>query len=260
MKQIGMVVAMFGWVIGAHAAAGCVMVGNSQATIQTDNKELTAPLRLANCDGAKVISGSVSVCFLNDKSQRTCRNLKEGEHFDAKLFSANTNAGTGTFRATLASLFKGDPQSRIGQTRDNPPYPGFPYKQILMPAGDLVIQLRTPKTRRIESFTLTPVANQSQTVSISTIDGQLRVPAAALMRGNEYTWEAHGEKISFHGRFLVASESEQAEIVGKAATITADDSLDATGRQILRAESYFENGYVFDAESLMEQVGEGNVR
>lgn len=255
MKQLVMMIGLGAWLSVAHAATGCVMVANVEARIQAQGQDLVAPVRLTDCEGAKVLAGSVSVCFLNDKAQRTCRNLKAGEAFDSKLFSANANAGTGAFRATLASLFKGDPQSRIGQTRDNPPYPGFPYKQVLLPAGDMVIHLLTPKTKRVATFSLFTSGSQVPALTVTPTDDRLHIPANALTRGTEYTWEARGENVKFDGRFRVASADEAKQMVAATSATIADSTLDENGRRVLLAEIYFENGYAFDAEGMIAAAG-----
>jgi hypothetical protein len=240
-----------------HAATGCVMIGNGEARILAQGEEQTLPTRLADCDGAKVLAGSVSACFVNEKSQRTCRTLKADESFDAVALAARPGAGTGAFRATLMSLLKGDPHARIGQTRHDPPYLGFPYANVLLPEGDMLIRLRTPKTKKVKTFTLNALGSTATALVVTPVDGRLIIPASAFLRGMDYSWVAHGDAFRFSGRFKMAS-ADDAALMAKAATVlTADASLDDISRRVLLAEIYFENGFAFDADGLIGSLVAG---
>lgn len=257
MKHLWMVALVVSWMPAAHAATGCVMMANGEARILAQGQEKTLPVRLADCGGAKVLAGTVSACFLNEKQQRTCRTLGEGETFDAKAFGASAAAGTGAFRATLTSLFRGDPQARIGQTRTDPPYRGFPYKNVLLPEGDMVIRLQTQKTIKVKTFTLNAIGSTATTLVVTPGDGRLIIPVSALSRGMDYSWVASGDGVKFSGLFRMASVDEAARMTKAAAALATDTSLDGISRRVLLAEIYFENGFAFDAEQLMASLGVG---
>ena len=241
------------------AATGCVLLGQGDARVQVQEQEQVPPLRLSQCEGAKVIAGTVSACFLNEKNERTCRELQTGDTFDIATFGAKQGAGIGAFRATLVSLFKGDAQARIGQTRADPPHSGFPYKAVLLPEGDLVITLQTEKTRKVERLVLNSMGSNSSPMTITVINDRLVIPASALIRGTEYYWEAQGNSegngISFVGKFKLATANEVDQIGKTVAHINGNSSINTISRSVLIAEIYFENGYGFDANALMTSIG-----
>jgi len=256
LERLLVAILIVSWVPWANAATGCVVLGDSAARVQTHGQEKAPPLRLAQCEGAKVTAGSVSVCFLNNTGERTCQQLQRDETFDPAAAGAKLGAGTGAFRATLVSLFKGDAQARIGQTRTDPPYPGFPYKVVLLPERDLVIPLQTAKTRKVEMLILNSIDNTREPLTFPAINGRLVIPSSLLVRGKEYSWEARGEEIAFLGKFKLATDAEVAQISKTVAQIQSNTSLNALSRRVLIAEVYFENGYAFDANSLMTELAE----
>jgi hypothetical protein len=242
------------WVPALHAATGCVMIAQGEATVIERDQQRTLPLRLAECDGIRIQSGVVSACYLNEQNARTCRTLKSGETFDAKTLGAREGGSASAFRATMLSLFRGDPQARIGQSRAEPPYAGFPYKIVLLADGDLVIHL-TEKTRNITSLALRSLAGDAPPLVVQAKQGQLVVSGSMLVRGAEYAWEASGDGLQFSGRFRVAPASE-VEAMRKIIKENAGSADQAdVGQRILIAETYFEYGYVFDALELLARHG-----
>lgn len=239
----------------SYAATGCIMIGQGEARVSVQGKERVPPLRLSDCEGVKVMIGTVSACFLNISNERTCRTLVAGDSFDIAGLAARQGAGTGAFRATLVSLLKGDPQIKIGQTRKGDRLPGFPYEMALLPNGHLSIRLQSPKERGIISFQIARSGSSENTVIISPQDGSFLVPQGSLIRGEVYTWEAHSGDAVFGGSFRLASTEQAKQMRVAAESLEKNLALDDVNRRLLLAEIYFENGFAFDAADVISNIG-----
>jgi hypothetical protein len=250
MQRIFLVLLTALWVPIVHSATGCVMVAHGAAQVQIQGEPRAAPLRLADCEGAKILSGTVSACFLNEKSERNCKTLNAGDSFIAASFGARKGTNDSAFSATLVSLLKGDPQVRAGQTRANSIREGFPYDNVLLPSGDMIIRLQNKEMQKLEFFVLSRIDGSNPPIRIIPHDARLLIAASELIRGVEYRWEAHGINMNISGRFKVAPTDDVAEMLLEASKLERN-TLDAVSRRLLLAEIYYDNGFYFDAMELM---------
>jgi len=239
----------------AQAATGCLFVAQGEAQIDVRGELMAAPLKLGDCEGVKIAQGTATVCFLNERDERTCRTLKAGESFSREKYGAHQGAGVGSFKATLVSLLKGDAQTRIGAMRKGERLAGFPYEKVLALDGDVVIWMTAPKARALKTLTLQAEGSDIQNVIVTAQGGMFRVPVSGLKRGETYTWEARSEDLTFDGVFHVASVEQAAQLSMATMALQNDNSLDETGRKLLQAELYFENGFAFDAAAIMDKLG-----
>lgn len=254
MKRLWIILAFLVNATAAYASTGCIMIGHGLTRISVQGKEQLPPLRLADCEGARVLVGAASVCFLNESNERTCRTLVAGNSFNARDLAARQDAGTGAFRATLVSLLRGDPQTKIGQTRKGERLQSFPYESVLLPGGDLVIRLQTPKERRIKSFQIVTANRKQSPLNVTPQGEAVQVPQGWLNRGDIYAWEARSDDAAFGGSFRLASTEQAAQMRLAADSLEKNLVLDEVNRQVLLAEIYFENGFAFDAAGLISTI------
>lgn len=237
--------------LGAEAATGCLFVGQGEARISAKGETKSAPLRLADCDGAKIESGVASVCFLNQREERTCRTLSAGDTFSSDKVGANKDSGVGAFKVTLVSLLKGDSQTRIGAIRKTDKLQGFPYENVLGADGDLVIHLVAPKAKALKTFSLRLESSGKSVASVNAADDKFVIPAAALTRGETFSWEAKSADTTFDGAFRFASAEQASQLRAAVAALAKDPMLDETGKLVLQSELYFEKDFPFDALAIM---------
>ena len=237
--------------LGSEAATGCLFVGQGDAQIRSKGEMRLAPLRLADCEGASVETGVVSACFLNGLDERTCRTLKAGDVFNGKNIGAHVGAGTGSFKATLVNWLKGDTHVRIGASRKTEKLEGFPYENILLHDGDLVINLLAPKAKALRTLQLKMESNGAEIISVKAIDNKFVVPVSILVRGDTYSWEARSGDTAYIGVFSLASVEQAKQLQAAVLTLTLDKKLDETGRHILKYELFYESGFIFDAAGIV---------
>lgn len=239
----------------AHAEVSCFVVAQQPATILHDQQPKTPPLQLADCQGMRVLTGQVTVCYLQARGERTCRSLTEGAVFDVTDETTHAADFFSAFRATLARLLKGDNQSAIGQSRGNEMPLGLPHGNLLFNSAELVLEpeISHEAAWRLEIVPL-GMAEQPSAVSVTAVAGRVTLPAAQFSRGMRYRWQLTGGAASYSGLFRVVSQPEVEEVEKRLSGMWAGQTPDPMSRTILTAEVLDELGYTFEAVEMLRRM------
>lgn len=256
MKNVLLVLSLTLAMSNSFAGTGCVLIGSPAAQVDLLGKNTSLPLRLANCEGVKIVSGQVSACFIDKKQQRTCRQLKQGEVFSGETLGSLEGAGTAAFQATVTAMLLGDSHAPAGGSRNSEQIPGLPYANIVG-RGDKIIFSSKPQTLRGEEILEFSIAEDfvgAQSKIFKPVDGKIILPSGELTRGLTYVWEAHTKSKTYNGTFHFVATDRADSMKKIEISLVRNLENDPISSNILLAEKYFENGFAFDANQILSSV------
>jgi hypothetical protein len=220
----------------------CVVIGKSGQTVRTSaGSTVEAPARLPNCEGADILGDGLQVCFVNERREKRCRELKKGSVVTRAALGA---AETGGLADTVISMAKGDTRSLAGQTRADTRSDGLPYGQVLGAGGsisyDLSLDFRVQRAQRLR---LTEDAADGATIWEETASQPVRgqMPVQGLKADTWYRWVADVSGRRVTGRFLflgAAGDPARTELL----RLASDTELTPEARLYLSAELFNEAG------------------
>lgn len=240
----------------SFAGTGCVLVGSPAARVDLLGKNTPLPLRLANCEGVKIVSGPVSACFIDKKQQRTCRQLNQGEVFSGEILGSMEGAGTAAFQATVIAMLLGDSHAPAGGSRSSEQIPGLPYANIVG-RGDQIVFSSKPQAipgEEILEFALAEDFVGAPSKIFKPVNGTIYLPTGELTRGQTYVWEAHTKSNTYTGAFHLAATDRADSMKEVEVSVVRNLESDPISSSILLAEKYFENGFAFDANQILLSV------
>lgn len=251
MKSILIVLFLF---LSNTAVAGfnCAILSRGPAKVAHGGTDKTTPLRLEDCEGAKVLSNDVTVCFLNRRGKRFCHPVKAGRTISAA--SLPTGSASPGLLLTLWDMLKGDPDTVPAVVRGNTPA-GFPFNDVLAADGSLRFDFARAGLRTVERFELLEGGLATAAVAGLKITGSAAtVSIEKLHRGSRYLWVANADGQERHGMFRLASAEEVARM-RHALHLAEQGGSDPLSRAVLRAETLSEAGYKYDAGEVLRRAG-----
>lgn len=240
----------------AMAESACALIGKIGSNVIDGTETKQLPLRLRNCEGVKVLNEGTQACYLNDTNERVCKPVNVGTVLKKRDFNRISKSTPNAFSWTVSSLRRGDPQTRIGQTRSTTQIQGFPYGNILLLDGAILFRNIFQDIGEIDKFSITPIRGEGAiTFEATQIRDSITVPMGKIKRGRSYIWSATGNNFSFTGNISIASEETFEKIRNKIEQINSRNDIDGIGKELVIAEMLLEEDFRYDAEKIFQNLG-----
>lgn len=231
------------------APLACTLAADPKTEVRQGGQKLKLPRNLGDCTGVQVISGSVVACIQGKLDALRCKTIESPETISPGAFG---NTVALEWRKSLTELFSAgfgaaDAKSR-GAIDD------LPTGTVLMAAASFDIDFTQSSRAGLQAVEFREASPQGALLLRVPAIGVRTVDASLFAPGKTYSWALvpPGNSAVLHGRFTVADEATRRKILRHARTGQGTQA-DPRIQSVLRADSFYRDGYVFDAAQALKQ-------
>lgn len=208
---------------------------------------------IEDCAAVSVRSGAACFLSASSRSDKVCVKVAAGMQLDQRQLG-NTSSSAFDF---VVAMLRGEPRTTRGGLRanENQPLPGFPYDDVLAPAGDLEIPTRFLGGGTVEAFGIENRATRLR-IAAASRPGAIVIPARALAADQRYHWSARVDGRTYVGSFVIVRPGDAPDLAADldAAARAPDSAGDPAAQAIARALILERHGFGFDASRVLASL------
>jgi hypothetical protein len=236
--------------VAAHAFS-CAILSRGPAQVTQAGVERTAPVRLADCEGVRVLAREVTVCYLDRGGRRECRSFRAGSTISASALGSR--ASRFGLLAAAWDMLRGDPDTAPAVVRAGG-LAGMPSGDVAGLDARIVFDFVRAGSGKVERFALLEGGLDSGAVAVKREGTRASVPTSRLRRGAQYVWTATIDGKEHFDRFRLLSEDEVHRLRGELRSAEAG-GRGVLARAALRAEVLRSAGLRYEADETLRRAG-----
>ena len=241
----------------AYTPFRCSLISDSKSrtVVQQGEQRYELPYRLSDCEGAKIISGTASVCFIDAQERAVCRPFREGEVVSQDRLVKDR--GIKDVALTVLDMLQGDANSGPGVSRGPGRPPGFPYGPVLLLQSKLVLDLSDPALQHVETIEFREGTYNGPVISKIDRSGLVATQDVKPFQPDKrYFWIIHGAAPGLAPQdFTVGSRADVKRARKVLAEIERDRAAGTLGQTVMKAEWLMRQKYAFDATEVLRAAG-----
>ncbi|MDP2805365.1 MAG: hypothetical protein Q8O24_05430 [Gallionellaceae bacterium] len=230
-------------------------MGRAGLQIKSGTTVHEVPIRLQSCEGVIALSDGLSMCYINERRERRCKELHKGEAVTRDAIGVTASSG---FAENVVAMARGDVQTLPGQSRTKPPrIAGLPFGQVIGEGGNLVFDFSVDKhMANAERVSITDdTDNASPLWETAITSATVKFQVNSIKTDTWYRWIAQVGERKFNGRFLLVGAALDAARI-ELQRLEADTGLTPQAKAFLKADVLNEYGLVHERDlALGEQRG-----
>lgn len=231
------------------APLACTLAADPKTVARQGGEKLNLPRNLDDCSGVKVVSGAVVACIQDRLDALRCKTIEPPETISSGTFG---NTVVHEWRKSLVKLFSGGFGASDAKSRSA--IDSLPNGPVLMAAPSFDIDFTQPLMTGVQAVEFREAAPQGALLVRVPAIGVRTVDASLFAPGKAYSWAVvpSGKFATLHGQFTMADATTRRKAQAhaqKAVGAQPDPRIQA----VLRADSFFRDGYVFDAAQAVKQ-------